>query len=309
MKNTFIISFLLIAGFNFSVEAQTTLINALQLLEQKNYLSAMEICNSLLAESANNPSALSVRSQIQTAMGRYDLAMQDADNALSIDNNSDRANFAKAEALFYGQKNYKQALQYYEAAIKSNAQMIEAQAGKARALMGLQNYRDAMREVEDAIKKAFQNDPELHFIRGQLNFQRGNFKQAVDDYDKSQSINPNWSTYQLFLNRGIANDALSRSDMAVEDFTRAIAADPNNAGGYIARGNVLYNLSKYKDSVEDFLKAETLSPDNSVISYNIGMSYYRGDDRASACKYFQKSCSQGNNNACKMVLMNCSDRK
>ena len=309
MKNKFIIAILLIADINFNVQAQNVLTNALQLLEQKNYLSALDICNSILTESANDVAALSVRSQISTATGKYDLAMQDADKALSFDKNSERANFAKAEVLFYGHKDYKQALLYYEAAIKINSQMIEAQAGKARALMGLQNYKDAIKVIEDAIKTAFQNDPELHYIRGQLNYQRGNYKQAVEDYDKSQLINANWNTYQLFLNRGIANDALSKPDLAVEDFTKAITADPNNAGGYLARGNILYNLAKYKESVDDFLKAETLNPDNSVISYNIGMSYYRGDDKASACKYFQKSCTQGNNNACKMVLMNCSDRK
>jgi len=293
-------------GATFCMDAQTTLVNALQLLQQRNYLPALEICNALLAENDNDPSVLGVRSQIHTASGRYDLAQQDADRALSLDNASYRACYAKAELLFYGQKDYKQALQFYEAAIKSNEQMIEAHAGKARAYMGLQNYREALRVIDDAIKTAFRNDPELHFIRGLLNFQRGSHKLAIDDYDKSLSIDPNWNVFQLYLNRGLANEALTRLDLAVEDISRAVQSDPNNAGGYIARGNVLYNLAKYKEAVEDFLKAEVLNPDNSVITYNIGMSYYRGDDLGAACKYFQRSCSQGNSNACRMIVLNCS---
>ena len=301
-----IIGILFMLSVNFRLEAQTTLVNALQLLQQKNFLPALEICNALLAESANDPSALSVRSQIHTAMGKYDLAMQDVNKALSADYTSDRANYAKAEVLFYGQKDYKQALQFYEVAIKSNGQMIEAHAGKARALMGMQNYKDALKVIEDAIKTSFRNDPELHYIRGLLNYQRGNYKLAIDDYDKSLLIDANWNPYQLFLNRGLANEAFLKPDLAVQDFTKAITADPNNAGAFIARGNTLYNLAKYKEAVDDFLKAEVLNPDNSVISYNIGMSYYKGDDKASACKYFQKSCSQGNSNACRMVVVNCS---
>jgi tetratricopeptide (TPR) repeat protein len=288
-------------------KAQTTLINALQLLQQKNYVSALDICNSLLAETSGDPSVLGVRSQVYTAMGKYDLAAQDADKAISIDNASDRAHYAKAELLF-AQKDYSQALQQYNAAITTNAQMTEAHAGKARALMGLQNYKDAMKVTEDALK-TFSDDAELYFIRGLLNYQRGKLKYAVEDYDKALSINANWNSYQVFLNCGLANEALLRPDLAMQDYTRAIMVDPNNPGGYVARGNMQYNLAKYQEAAEDFKKAEILSPDNSVISYNVGMAYYRGDDRASACRYFQKSCSQGNSNACKMVVLNCSDRK
>ena len=303
-----LISVLLMMGVIFRLVAQTTLIDALQLLQQKNYVPALEICNTLLSGSPNDPSVLSVRSQIYTDMGKYDLAAQDADKALSVDKTSDRARYAKAEVLYYGQKNYTQALQYYESAIQSNAQMTEAYAGKARALMGLQNYKDAIKVTEDALKK-FRNNPELYYIRGMLNYQRGKPMLAIGDYNKVLSLNANWNTCQVFLNRGIANDALQQSDQAIQDFTKAILADPNYAGGYIARGNVLYNVGKYQQAVEDFKKAEILNPDNPVITYNIGMAYYKDEDRAAACKFFQKSCSQGNNNACKMVALNCSDRK
>ena len=308
MKKILTVSILLIMSITFCVAARTTLVNALQLLQQKNFVPALDICNGLLAESANDPSVLGVRSQIYTAMGKYDQAKQDADRALSLDKTSDRAHYAKAEVLYYGQKDYSQALQQYDAAIRSNVQMHEAYAGKARALMGLQNYKDAIKVIEDALH-TFQNDPELYYVHGLLNFQRGKPMLAVEDYNKVLSLNADWNTCQVFLNRGLANDALQKPDRAIQDFTKAILADPNNDGAYIARGNMLYNIAKYQEAAEDFKKAEVLSPDNPVIIYNIGMAYYRDNDKTSACKYFQKSCSLGNNNACKMIVLNCSDRK
>ena len=308
MKKIWIIGILLMMGVVFHAEAQSTWNDALRLLEQKNYIAAMDVCDALLAESANNASVLGVRSQIHTATGKYNLALQDADKAISIDKNSDRALFAKAEALLYGQKDFKQALLLYDAAIKSNAQMTEAYAGRVRAYIGMQNFKEALKVVEDAIK-TFRNDAELYFLRGYLNFQRGVPKLAIDDYDRSLALNTNWNAYQLFFNRGLANDALSQHESALQDFTKSIAADPNNAGGYIYRGNMLYNLARYSEAVEDFMKAEVLSPDNSSVTYNIGMAYLKNNDKASACKYFQKSCSQGNNNACRMAVVNCSDRK
>jgi len=309
MKKIFIIGVMLLSGVIFRAEAQTTLVNALQLLQQRNFVAAMDVCNALLVETPNDPSVLGVRSQIHIAMGNFDLALQDADKALSIDNNSDRALFAKGEVFFHAQKDFRQALQQYDAAIKANAQMTEAHAGKARALMSMQNNRDAMRVIEDAIKASFRNEAELFYIRGLLNFQRGNHKQAIEDYDMALSVNASWNVFQIFLNRGLANDAQSKPDLAIQDFSKSIIADPNNAGGYLARGNVLYSLSRFSEAVDDFLKAEVLNPDNNVIPYNIGMAYQRNNDRASACRYFQKSCTQGNANACRSVVLNCTDRR
>jgi tetratricopeptide (TPR) repeat protein len=289
-------------------KAQTTLMHAIDLLQQKNYVAALDICNRLLEKSNGALSALGVRSQIYTAMGKYDLAIQDADKALSIDHTFATGHYAKAEALFYGNKDYRQALQHYNAAIRLNAQMSEAYCGKARVLMAKQNYKEAMILIEDAIQKSFNNEPDLHYVRGLLNYQRGKYKLAIDDYDWVLVISANWNSYQVFLNRGIAYHAFGKPDFALQDLTKAITIDPNNIGGYIARGNVLYQIAEYREAIEDFKKAEVLNPENSVNTYNIGMSYFKLGDKTSACKYFQKSCLQDNKNACKMLIMNCSSR-
>ncbi len=289
------------------VDAQT-LDNALQYLKQKNYVAAIDACNSLLANSPNDPSVLGVRSLAYTASGKYDQGVQDADKALSVDNTSAWAHYAKAEVLYAGTKEYDKALEEYNAAISSNARMEEAYVGKTRAYMGMQNYRDATRVIDDAIKM-FPNNAELYFTQGQLDFQRGKPKQAIEGYDKSLSVNAKWNPFLVYLNRGLANEALINYEPAIQDFSKAIAADPNNPAAFIARGNIRYAQYQYTEAIDDFKKAEILSPNNSVITYNIGMAYYRNEDRSSACKYFQKSCSQGNSNACKMVVLNCTDRK
>ena len=308
MKNSFIACVLSVVCASFATRAQTTLNDALLRLQEKNYAAVVDVCTGLLTQSANDPSVLGVRSLAYTALGKYEQAIQDADRALSVDNTSDRAHFAKAEALYHGQKDYGRAFQEYDAAIGANAKMTAAYAGKARACMGMQNFKDAVKTVEDALK-TFPNDAELHYVHGLLNFQRGKPKHALEDYDRALSVNPKWNPFQVYLNRGFANDALLDPERAIQDFSKAISADPNAASAYIARGNTRYILMQYKEAVEDFKKAEILSPDNATITYNIGMAYHKDDDRNSACRYFQKSCSQGNTNACKMVVLNCSDRK
>ena len=282
--------------------------NALQYLKQKNNVAAIDACNSLLANSPGDPSVLGLRSLAYTALGKYDQAVQDADKALSVDNTSAWARYAKGEILLVSVKDYNKALEEYDAAISSNAQMEEAYIGKARAYMGLQNYKDAAKVLDDA-KKTFSNNAELFYMQGQLDFQNGKPKHAIESYEKSLSVNSKWNPFLLYLNRGLAHEALANYELAIQDFSKAIAADPNNPAAFLARGNIRYAQYHYAEAVEDFMKADILNPNNPIITYNIGMSYYRNEDRSSACKYFQKACSQGNNNACKMVLLNCTDRK
>lgn len=308
MKKILSIGILLMTSVSFCAEAQSTLDNALQLLQKKNYVSAMDICNELLAATPDDPAALGVRSQIHTALGQYGQAMQDADKALSINVWSDRANYAKGEVLRYGQKDYNKALRYYDTAIKSNGQMVDAYSSKAIVYLEMQKPKDGMKVCDDALKK-FPNEPDLYFVRGLLNYQLGRPKLSIGDYDKLLSLDADWNPFQVFLNRGRAHEALKKRELALQDYSKVILADPNSSGGYIARGTLLYGLAKYPEAADDFIKAEVLSPDNPVITYNIGMSYFKHNDKTSACRYFQKACAAGSQNACKMVIEKCSVRR
>ena len=115
MKKIIIIAISFIICFSFRMKAQTVN-DAILYLQQKNYAEALDACDKLLSESANDPAVLGVRSLVYTATGKYEQALQDADKALSTDN-SGRAHYAKAEAVFYGQKDHNKALQEYDAAI------------------------------------------------------------------------------------------------------------------------------------------------------------------------------------------------
>jgi tetratricopeptide (TPR) repeat protein len=63
----------------------------------------------------------------------------------------------------------------------------------------------------------------------------------------------------------------------------------------------LYNLA-----VEDFLKSLQINPKNEVAYYNLGMAYYRLDQKEDACKSFNEACSLKYKNACKMLVMECA---
>jgi len=57
--------------------------------------------------------------------------------------------------------------------------------------------------------------------------------------------------------------------------------------------------------VDDFNKVLELGQENSAILFNLGMSYFRLEQKEKACPLLQKSCTLGNKNACRMSLMEC----
>ena len=44
---------------------------------------------------------------------------------------------------------------------------------------------------------------------------------------------------------------------------------------------------------QDFLKTLDYSEGNSALYFNLGMSYYRLNEKRKACPYFHKSCTLG----------------
>lgn len=57
------------------------------------------------------------------------------------------------------------------------------------------------------------------------NFNKGNYDKAVEDYSKAIAINPNIA--DAYVNRGLAYSRSGKIDNAIEDYNKAIAMNPN----------------------------------------------------------------------------------
>jgi Flp pilus assembly protein TadD len=73
----------------------------------------------------------------------------------------------------------------------------------------------------------------------------------------SQAANP---TATGHANKGVQLAQQGAFDQAVEEFTKAIQADPKDARFYRDRGGVYLTMKRFQDAVNDFTKAVELSP-------------------------------------------------
>ena len=108
--------------------------------------------------------------------------------------------------------------------------------------------------------------------RGLAYSKQGNLDLAIANYTGAIACNPKNS--QIYVNRGIAYYKQENLSLAIEDFTKAIEINPNRSGIYYNRGIVYYDQGNLTRSIADFSKAIELDPKLPRVYYNRGIVYF-----------------------------------
>ncbi|MDR2592497.1 MAG: tetratricopeptide repeat protein [Chitinispirillales bacterium] len=118
-----------------------------------------------------------------------------------------------------------------------------------------------------------------YFTSGNAKFTLSDYQGAIDDYSKAIEIDP--QDAGVYFNRGIAKSELSDYKGAIEDYSKAIEIDPQDAEAYVNRGAAKSDLSDYKGAIEDYSKAIEINPQYAKAYVNRGnaksdLSDYKG---------------------------------
>ncbi len=115
-----------------------------------------------------------------------------------------------------------------------------------------------------------------------------------DDAEKLVRDKPGaYGVERIYTNRGNKLFQLRRYDEAVADFSRAIAAYPDDELVYGSRAKAYYFLGKYQESLLDFDRAIVLKPDNKRFYYDRALTYRALGNFAAAQEDLSKSCALG----------------
>lgn len=151
------------------------------------------------------------------------------------DTSSSIANFQKAVALNND---------YYDAYMQLGL-LLGAQENK----LGISYLNNAVRLKE--------NSTEALYARGKLYQDLGYYKQAVEDYDRIITINPDYAA--AYFNVGWINFRVEKFEPAIEYFNKAVIADETYADAYYMRGlsyQAIGNNTEAKRNYEACLKVD-----------------------------------------------------
>ena len=128
--------------------------------------------------------------------------------------------------------------------------------------------------------------------RGSIYLRQGQPQKALGDFDAALAIEPD--DVPALIGRADANYAPDEQDperlaASINDFTRVIAASPQNAGAYYVRRDIHYDLKQYEAAYSDFSRSLELDPNQPAVLFNralaadhLGRSAEAANDRRAA---------------------------
>ena len=116
----------------------------------------------------------------------------------------------------------------------------------------------------------------------------------IEEYTKKIEKEPDNASY--YYNRGNSYHNLKKYDKAIQDYSKAIELNPNNASYFNNRGITFNSLKEYKEAIQDYSKAIELNPNNASYFNNRGSAYGNLKNYKKAIQDFNKAIELNPNN-------------
>ncbi len=198
-----------------------------------------------------------------------------------------------------------QALEKTSEALRMSPGSIAAMEKRISICILMGKDKEAMKYADAAIRE-YRDEPGFYYLRGIANNNLQHYGKALADFDRVLKNLGKTDAYKAYLGRGVAYMHTGQQEEAMSDLTKSIELNGTNAAAYHSRAMLNYEMKNYQAAADDFLKVLDNTKGSDILYFNLGMSYYRLDLNDKACPYFHESCTMGNENACRMVLMECS---
>ncbi len=113
-------------------------------------------------------------------------------------------------------------------------------------IAGLKQSTKKQEQYAIAVKELSATD---WFEKGVKFYGPGNFKEALNAYNKAIQLNPQYA--EAYIGRGAAYADLGNNQQAINDFSKAIELKPRSAEAYYNRGATYYRLVVFGSGADD----------------------------------------------------------
>lgn len=217
----------------------------------KNYQKALD----------ENPQNLDATINIANAFDEvknYDKAIEYYNKAIEIDKKCALA-YNNRGYSYFNKQEYENALQDYDKAILLNPKLKIAQDNRTKLLEIIAEKE----EFKELVKNSEQNQKNYHyyFNLGMAEARLGEYDKALEAYNKSLALNPNFAQGYLF--RGILEHGKGNLKKASEDYSKSIEIDKNLVDAYFNRAQIVFSkesqtTEELKSALKDLEKAVEL---------------------------------------------------
>ena len=125
--------------------------------------------------------------------------------------------------------------------------------------------------------------------------EREELLKEIEDYTKKIEENPNNASY--YNNRGIAYSNLEDYEKAIQDYSRAIELNPNDNISCYNRGTAYYCLKEFEKAIENYNKGIELNPNDNFAYFNRGNIHFKLEKCEKAIQDYNKAIELEPNDA------------
>ncbi len=144
----------------------------------------------------------------------------------------------------------------------------QEQVDELIALYDRGNFQHVLAQGE-ALSEKFPSTVVIYKILAATNFGLGNLDQAVENYTRVIQFDPQNAT--AHSNLGVALTKLGRAGEAVTSYEKALAIEPDNAETHNNLAGVLKEVGKTDEAIASIAKAILLKPDYAGAYFNLGI--------------------------------------
>lgn len=184
---------------------------------------------------------------------------------------------------------HRDALRVFALAIATDADLVAAQANRARSLAALGRGEEALAVFDGALERA-PADASLWAGRGALRLRMGDPDGAIDDL--SRAIRRDRAATGALFNRGLAYLEAGEPRQAVADFSEVIRRRPEDAAAWLYRAEARA-ISRDARAGDDYDRAVALAPDWARALYLRGRFRDRQGRTAAANEDFLRAYELG----------------
>ncbi|MFH1454212.1 MAG: tetratricopeptide repeat protein [Armatimonadota bacterium] len=195
-------------------------------------------------------------------------------------------NYLAAARIYDEQKDYTEALKYYEASLNMNYKGAEVNLNIG-FIHALKN------DIEEALKyweKAYSLNPKLsHIINDNSKFY--NKRTGLVENHLKEEIGSNTENSHLYYNLGIFQFYFKTPAIALSSFIKAQELNPKLVESYLLCGEIFTIINKNNHAVLQLKKALAMDPSLYKAHYNLGKIYEKENNFPLAQAQFEKAVS------------------
>jgi tetratricopeptide (TPR) repeat protein len=146
------------------------------------------------------------------------------------------------------------------------------------------------RDVETLWRTTIARNPDCWMAYNNLGIElagRGEFDEAIRQYDKSIGLEPGYA--QAHYNLGTAFLQKGEVDRALEECRVSLNLQPNDPDACVALGNALLAAGKIQESIAQYRQALNLRPGDGTALYNLGNALQGQGDVEGAAELYRKA--------------------